>query len=70
MTVRISPHPQERCGGPSINPAPNVASATPKIIVRVTFCPVIFVVIKAVNTTYNDVKNAEVDGVIESSPII
>ena len=69
-TVKSSPVPQTMCGGPSINPAPNVARATPTIIILVGFLSLIFIDRIAVNTTYSEVKNADTEGLTVFIPII
>ena len=53
-----------------MNPAPKVANPTPKIIIFVGNLRLYMEEIKAVKTTYKEVKNAETDGSISSSPII
>lgn len=70
ITVKNSPNPQTMCGGPSMNPAPIVASPTPKIIIRVGFLSLILTDKIAVKTTYKEVRKAETDGVTDSIPII
>ena len=69
-TVSISPVPHTMCGGPSMNPAPKVARTTPTIIIRVGALSLIFTERIAVNTTYNDVKNADTEGLTDFIPII
>ena len=69
-TVMNSATPQVRCGGPWIKPAPNVASPTPKIIIFVGSLKWYTEEIIAVKTTYREVKNADTEGSMSSSPII
>ena len=53
-----------------MNPAPKVVKRTPKRRAFVGFDLANTMVIKAVKTTYRDVKKADTDGVMSSRPII
>ena len=63
-TVMSSPAPHDRCGGPSMNPAPIVAMRTPQYRARRGGCWLKRTVSKAVITTYSEVRKADVDGLM------